>query len=322
LVVKSLPEAGKPKSFQGAVGNFQFKTFLNKREVRQNGTLRLTMMIEGEGNIGTLSRPELPELAGVKVYESDSSVQVIPHGGRIGGRKTFEVTLIPRRSGTLQIPPIEFSFFNPQVSSYFIQKSTPFTVEVLPGKGGSLDEFEEVSEDESTALPIRKKALRIGQAKAEKPLQLGLGILTALLALVATGLRHREKKEAFYAKHSGLKRRIEAASKAERELGRLKRLLKKRDGQKWEEFLSLSQSVMSEFLADKFNISSQSITLTEIRFQLEHFGVEAEAHEKIKSFYEHLDRTRFAGQSITESEGNTMIHLLEETVRYLENKIK
>ncbi len=118
IVVKPLPEEGKPKSFNGAVGEFRMSSSFDKKEVKQNEPVTLQLVIEGEGNVETISYPALPELSDVKVYDADKKTEFFKAENLIAGKKAFEIIFIPKLSGTLQIPALEFSFFNPKTEKY------------------------------------------------------------------------------------------------------------------------------------------------------------------------------------------------------------
>ena len=51
LEVKNLPETGKPASFAGAVGNYNFKADIDKTELYTNDAVTVTLTVSGTGNI-------------------------------------------------------------------------------------------------------------------------------------------------------------------------------------------------------------------------------------------------------------------------------
>ena len=77
IIVKPLPEEGKPSSFKGAVGDFRMGTELDKRIVNQNEAVSFKITLEGEGNIETLTQPAVPEIKNVKMYDSDTETQLL-----------------------------------------------------------------------------------------------------------------------------------------------------------------------------------------------------------------------------------------------------
>ncbi|MBI3999284.1 MAG: protein BatD, partial [Candidatus Omnitrophica bacterium] len=134
IQVKALPDEGRPDSFKGAVGEFRMATQVDKRVVNQNEAVTLQISLEGEGNIETLVRPNLPEIPETKIYEADTQTQLFRSQNLIAGKKIFEVVMIPGEAGELKIPSIEFSFFNPKAERYMVLKSDPYKIKVNPSQ--------------------------------------------------------------------------------------------------------------------------------------------------------------------------------------------
>ena len=133
VVVKPLPDADKPKSFNGAVGEFQMNSSVDKRSVNQNEPVTLQMVIEGDGNIETLTHPAVPDLPDVKIYDSDTKSDFFKVEGLVAGKKTFEIIFVPKLAGPLEIPSLEFSFFNPKTEKYVTLKTESYKIDVKPG---------------------------------------------------------------------------------------------------------------------------------------------------------------------------------------------
>ncbi|MBI3316168.1 MAG: BatD family protein, partial [Candidatus Omnitrophica bacterium] len=70
LVAKTLPEAGKPASFKGAVGQYTVESSVDKSEIDQGNPITYRLKIAGQGNIHTLEPPTLPKIEGFKMYDS------------------------------------------------------------------------------------------------------------------------------------------------------------------------------------------------------------------------------------------------------------
>ncbi len=330
ITAKPLPEKGKPVSFRGAVGDYRFEAVLNKRSVRQNEPLALSLTVEGAGNVETIERPDLPTLEGVKIFETDSSSQVSPDFNIIQGRKTYELTLIPSQEGMLTIPPIEFSYFNPGTRSYHVQKSKSFKVKVEKGDPSyTYTVPEQIAVDKKT-LEIEESGIHFIRQKDDDNTLLVyepitnriLSGLAGLLTIATLVLFWNHRKELFYSQHKGLKRRLKAQGRALRGIRKLKGLTRDQSEEKRKEFFAQAHQVMSEYLADKFNVSAGGLTLTEIEAQMEHFAIEDEVQKQIKDFYEVTDRARFALNLISEDEGRNLIKILEGMVKRLEKKIR
>ena len=127
--VKQLPEADKPESFNGAVGNFRFNSSIDKNEVEVNEPVTLKINISGAGNISLLElpKPELP--AGFEVYDPKTSENV-SRNNRITGTKNIEYLIVPRLPGEKFIPSFEFSYFDPQTKKYHTFATERYEIKV------------------------------------------------------------------------------------------------------------------------------------------------------------------------------------------------
>jgi hypothetical protein len=129
-----LPEAGKPKSFTGGVGDLDIASAIDKTEVHANEPVTVTVKIEGHGNVESIGEPKANWPSNVELYDTKG----VSKAGKGGvGQKTFEFLLIPREKGLLELPALEFSYFDPKKNEYVTKKTEPFKVNVLEATAGS-----------------------------------------------------------------------------------------------------------------------------------------------------------------------------------------
>jgi hypothetical protein len=132
--VVPLPEAGKPKSFTGGVGDLDIASAIDKTEVHANEPVTITVKIEGHGNVESIGEPKANWPSNVELYDTKG----VSKAGKGGvGQKTFEFLLIPREKGVLELPGLEFSYFDPKKNDYVTKKTEPFKVNVLEANPGS-----------------------------------------------------------------------------------------------------------------------------------------------------------------------------------------
>jgi len=131
--VKPLPLNNIPKSFKGAVGNYQLITTLNKEKVEANESVNYKTNITGIGNIKLLEMPEVKFPATFDKYDPKIN-ETINNREQISGSKSADYLIIPRAHGVMKIGGFEFSFFNPATKSYVVINVPEKTIEV---KGGS-----------------------------------------------------------------------------------------------------------------------------------------------------------------------------------------
>lgn len=131
IQVLPFPEAGKPPSFKGALGNFDWKATLNSPStVNVGDEVKLLITVTGPGNLDSVNVPELccqPGMSGL------FSLSDLPAVGQISGdTKRFDVKLRPLSASLKAIPQLEFSSFDPNTKSYIISNTDPIPLHVRP----------------------------------------------------------------------------------------------------------------------------------------------------------------------------------------------
>ena len=138
LNVRSLPEAGKPAGFGGAVGEFDFTVTTSKTSLNASESLQAMVQVTGKGNLKLfqLPEPELPSALEVYEPEFDESVRTTSTG--MQGKVTNNYTIVPSFRGRYPIPSISFSYFNPKTETYTTLNSDEITINVQEGPTDNL----------------------------------------------------------------------------------------------------------------------------------------------------------------------------------------
>lgn len=139
VVVLPFPAESKPLAFNGAVGDFTFSAGLQgKNDVDVGNDLSLVLHIKGKGNLESVPLPDVccqPGFVGMfRVSDLPPTVTIK------GDTKTAIISIKPLTSAVKQIPPISFSFFNPERKLYVTQQSEPIPILVkgVPPKPATL----------------------------------------------------------------------------------------------------------------------------------------------------------------------------------------
>lgn len=130
LNVKNLPEKGKPRNFDGAVGSFNFSATLDKNTAEVNEAVALKIQLAGSGNIKLAKLPLADIPTDIEQYEPKFNSGISKKNNRISGSKTAEYILIPRLPGEFKIKPISFSYFDPKSKKYVSKSSGPLTLKI------------------------------------------------------------------------------------------------------------------------------------------------------------------------------------------------
>ncbi|NOU59190.1 BatD family protein [Marinifilum caeruleilacunae] len=132
--VKEFP-ANKPASFDGAVGSFRLTTTIDKDSVQANDAIALKVKVSGNGNLKLINPPEFDFPADFEVYDPTTKQDIKSTAKGMTGSTTFEYLIIPRHGGNYEIPPVDFSYFDPKAGIYRTRSTPKFDIKVGKGSG-------------------------------------------------------------------------------------------------------------------------------------------------------------------------------------------
>ncbi|MFV8465925.1 BatD family protein [Flavobacterium sp. LB1P62] len=137
IAVKSLPEAGKPEDFSGAVGNFSFKVTPTKTDLKNGESLDLVVSVTGKGNMKLFSLPKPVVPNALEMYDAVHSEQVNTPLSGMSGKISDSYTIIPQYKGNYPIKPLQFSYFDLGSGTYKTISSKEIMINVLDGPTAS-----------------------------------------------------------------------------------------------------------------------------------------------------------------------------------------
>jgi len=131
--VKNLPDSGKPASFSGAVGKFDFNVSVNKDALKASESFQIKVKVSGLGNLKLFNLPKIVVPNTLEVYEPERNekIKIILKG--MQGSTEDNYTIVPKFKGKYPLSPISFSYFDPEIERYFDLKSQPLSVDVYEG---------------------------------------------------------------------------------------------------------------------------------------------------------------------------------------------
>ena len=128
--VKPLPVAGRPTSFDGAVGKFTLTALVPKLDIAANETAVLQVVLKGQGNLTLINAPQVQWPQQVEGYDPTVKENLDKTVCPISGSKLFEYSFTPKKEGRLIIPPVEFSYFDPAANSYKTVRTDSIAIDV------------------------------------------------------------------------------------------------------------------------------------------------------------------------------------------------
>ena len=93
----------------------------------------LSLKLSGKGNFDRIQGPKLPEAQNWRSYPPESVFES-DESQPLEGTKRFDYVFIPEKTGTLELPEVSFSFFDPEVKKYVESTIPAITIEVAPSE--------------------------------------------------------------------------------------------------------------------------------------------------------------------------------------------
>ncbi|HSO77950.1 MAG TPA: BatD family protein, partial [Bacteroidales bacterium] len=131
LYVNTLPSP-QPSDFYGAVGSFGVTSLLNRTEIEVNDALTYTVTLKGSGNLSLAGAPIISFPQGIEKYDPKVSIKSTGAGA---GSKTYEYLLIPRNTGTFDIPPLSYTVFDLSQQKYVTYRTDGYRINVTGSTG-------------------------------------------------------------------------------------------------------------------------------------------------------------------------------------------
>lgn len=134
ITVKPLPD-GAPKSFSGAVGQFEMTTSLDRKELSTDDALTVRLAVRGNGDGKRIQPPTAIFPEAFEVYEPKVVEEVaFDQDGHLANDLVFEYLLLPKTTGTFTLEP-KLGVFDPSTQKYTEVTGGTFDVKVTQGKG-------------------------------------------------------------------------------------------------------------------------------------------------------------------------------------------
>ncbi|WP_456451440.1 BatD family protein [Hydrogenimonas sp.] len=111
-------------------GDFTIRAEADKTQVEANKPVRITVTVEGEGNVEDIAKFE-PDIPGAVIYADDPVVKEWVKNGVYGGTFTQTITVVADRDFT--VPPFTLRYYDPKKGEVVEKKTGPIFVKVVGG---------------------------------------------------------------------------------------------------------------------------------------------------------------------------------------------
>ena len=131
--VKPLPSENRPANFNGAVGQYNLKTEIDRTEVKANEPVTLKVTVSGKGNLELIEQLNISFPPDFETYDPRVTNNINTTASGISGSKTFEYLAIPRIPGDFVITPGSFTYFDLSRNDYVTLSQPEYMVSVEKG---------------------------------------------------------------------------------------------------------------------------------------------------------------------------------------------
>lgn len=145
--VKPLPTEGRPHDFSGAVGDFKMGAVVEGESFKTNQPFSFKVKFEGTGNAKLIDLPPMQLPPTLEIYDQKQETKYYNNGRSF---KQFEILLIPREAGALELPRLTVSIFNPVTQTYVQRTADKISLNVVPDSGQSTIPSEKLAVQQKT----------------------------------------------------------------------------------------------------------------------------------------------------------------------------
>lgn len=315
--VLALPTENVPSSFNGAVGSFTMNVTAGPTNISVGDPVTVRVQLNGHGAWEAVTLPDQPGWSNFKIYPQPAKFETTD-GLALQGTKTFEQLLAPESSDIKSLPPVMFSFFDPDQKAYRTLASGAVPLFIKPSASASPVVLAASRTAQDTPLPpdIVPNKQRLGAiAQIAPPLVqqtwfLALQGLPVLAWLSAWVWRKRTDQ---LANNPRLRRQRQVERVIQEGLAQLRQLAAQN---KSEEFFATLFRLLQEQLGERLDLPATAITEAVIEERLRPRGVNETTLTSLQELFHTCNLARYA-PSRSSQELSAAIPKLETTLEAL-----
>lgn len=164
--IKPLPPAPAGAILE-VIGDVKVVAAVDRNEAPQLDPVTLTIGLEGEANLSSISPPKLPDIAGFLPVDTTSDEKMFERRGALVTRRTFQLILQARTAGLQTIPALAIAVFDTKAGTWSLKKTSAFQVDVKPTQTSAIaiETSPKTGEDAAAGdpAPNRGSARRVGE---------------------------------------------------------------------------------------------------------------------------------------------------------------
>jgi hypothetical protein len=320
LNVLPLPQENVPPGFSGAIGNYTLRVSAGPTNVAVGDPITVRVQISGRGALDALALPAQTDWRDFNTYPPTAKVETTDSLG-LEGMKAFEQVVIPQNQEIKALPPVRFSFFNPNTRKYVMLSgpTIPLTIRPsglasapLPSLTNAAANAAPPPVDDIIHIKPRLEVATVGPLLITRPWFIALQALPALLWVSL--LIWRRRADALEG-NPRLRRRREVAARVREGL---KDLRSHAEVRRSNEFFATLFRLLQEQLGERLDLPATAITEAVIDERLRDRGLSQQTLKALHELFQSCNLARYAPAQ-TSQELAAIIPIVEAALRDLQS---
>ena len=297
LQVLPLPTENQPANFSGAVGQYTMKVNVGPTNVATGDPVTVKVQISGRGNLHGLILPEQTAWQDFKTYPATANVETTDAWG-LQGTKTFEQIIAPQSTDIKEVPPLTFSYFDPETKRYHTLAHPGAPLTVRPGGStpapviaASSRQSNGTPPPQQDIVPIKTRLGKVTQADSGLQTRRVFVALNAVPMLAFIGALVWRKRTDALASNPRLRRQRQVDATIQAGLKRLQTFASQNNS---DEFFAELVHLLQEKLGERLNCPASAITEAVIDEKLRPRGVPDSTLEELHALFQLCNLARYA----------------------------
>jgi hypothetical protein len=319
IQVLPIPNENVPPTFAGAVGSFDLTVAAAPTNVAAGDPITVRVQIRGRGALDAIQLPQQPDWNEFKTYPPTSRVEGAD-ANNTSGAKTFEQVVVPERAGIKVLPPLAFSFFDPDQKTFRTLTGPLIALNVsaasgagsaLPNLPGTTNAAPAQPASDLAHIKPYLAAVTSHPLLLAQPWFLGVQLVPPI---VWVGLLLNRKRRERLANDPKLRRRHEVHQKVRLGLAELRTQAAANNS---EAFFALVLRMLQEQIGERVDSPPNAITEAVIDERLHPLGASSELCAAVQELFQMCNLARYA--PVKSSEGlSAVVPKVEQTLRELQ----
>jgi hypothetical protein len=292
-----LPRENAPADFNGAVGQYTLSFTAGPTNLAVGDPITVRIQIAGRGSLDSLTLPSQAAWGQFNTYPPTSKVEASDKLG-LQGTKTFEQIVVPQSAELRELPPVSFSYFDPEQKAYRTLIHPGIPLVVRPGGSAAAPTFvantrrpQENTATTQDIVPNKQRlgsVAQIGSPMVEQSWFIALQGVPVLAFISALVWRKRADR---LANNPRLRRRRHVAQIVREGVNELEQLAA---ANKSDDFFASLFRLLQEQLGERLDLPASAITEAVIEERLRPRQVPESTLEPLQEMFHACNLARYA----------------------------